>query len=71
MKIVCYNTRGWLNACQTHQLDITSVTSGDYNRGLVSGAEPILVLGTAPTLLMFGCKGWVGVALNLFFVWLE
>jgi hypothetical protein len=28
--------------------------------------EPSLVLGTAPTLLMFGCKGWVGVAPTLF-----
>jgi hypothetical protein len=36
-----------------------------------SGVEPSLVLGTVSTLLMFGCKGWVGVAPTLFFVWLE
>jgi hypothetical protein len=36
-----------------------------------SGAEPTLVLGTAPTLLMFGCKYWVGVAPTSFLVWLE
>jgi hypothetical protein len=36
-----------------------------------SGAEPTLVLGTAPTLPKFGWKCWVGVAPTLFFVWLE
>jgi hypothetical protein len=36
-----------------------------------SGAELTLVLGTAPTLLMFGCKCWVGVAPTSFLVWLE
>jgi hypothetical protein len=35
------------------------------------GAEPSLVSGMTPTLLMFGSKCWVGVALTLFFVWLE
>jgi hypothetical protein len=33
--------------------------------------EPSLVLGTTPTLLMFGCKGWIGGAPTLFFVRLE
>jgi hypothetical protein len=36
-----------------------------------SGVEPTLVSGTAPTLLMFGCKSWVGAAPTVFFVWLE
>jgi hypothetical protein len=36
-----------------------------------SGAERTLVLGTAPTLLIFGCKCWVGVAVTSFFVWLD
>jgi hypothetical protein len=54
------------------------VRTGNYDESLVvvqgpadSRPEPMLVLGTAPTLLMFGCKCWVGVAPTSFFVWLQ
>jgi hypothetical protein len=73
--IICLSFPNWslLSSCSC--CSITSILRKDYpcvwleSRG--SGAEPTLVLGTAPTLLMFGCKCWVGVAPTSFFVWLE